>query len=104
MPYVYRFCVPVLDIPYGLLAVPLQRYLERGTLFYAAETASPISLGRRKDDGEWRHDGVSRVAGSLSRRVAFGSGVGVEVRAADARLPSCAPEVPGDVREGLAVA
>ena len=45
---VYPVCVPVLDISPRALPVPQTRYLERGTLFYAAETASP---------GEWRYKG-----------------------------------------------
>ena len=36
---------PFLIFRYGRLVVPRLRYLERGTLFYAAETASPILLG-----------------------------------------------------------
>ena len=46
---------PFVMFQLGLLAVPLTRYLERGTLFYAAETASPFSLGwlvRVEDDVE----------------------------------------------------
>ena len=35
------FACPFLIFQLGLLAVPLERYLERGTLFYVAETASP---------------------------------------------------------------
>ena len=41
---------PFVIFQLGLLAVPQPRYLERGTLFYAAETASPISLWRKKGE------------------------------------------------------
>ena len=41
---------PFLIFQLGLFPVPLQRYLERGTLFYAAREASPISMGRRVKD------------------------------------------------------
>ena len=34
---VYPLCVPVLVFPNGLLVVPRVRYLERGTLLFAAE-------------------------------------------------------------------
>ena len=40
-PYVHLVCVPVLIFHAGLLAVPRQRYLERGTLFFTARDACP---------------------------------------------------------------
>ena len=51
-----QLACPFLIFLSGLLAVPLARYLERGTLFYAAETASP-----RK----WRHKGERMVVREL---------------------------------------
>ena len=57
---------PFVIFQLGLLAVPQPRSLERGTLFYAAETASPISLGRRKK-GEDDADQLLETYCSVSR-------------------------------------
>ena len=63
------YCVPALRARSwyflnGLLAVPQTGYLERGTLFFAAESALPILLGRRETGAG--QNGVSRVAGAVS--------------------------------------
>ena len=70
--------------------------------FYAAQTALPILLGWR-ETGAGRN-GVSRVAGAVSPRVAVGGAEGHEVRAAGAGVSSGIAEIPGAFRQGLAVA
>lgn len=61
-----QLACPFLIFQYGLFPVPLTRYLERGTLFYAAENASPISLGWRKK-GEDDADQLLETYCSMSR-------------------------------------
>ena len=90
-----RSACPFLVFPNGLLAVPRLRYLERGTLFYAAEMVLPSFVGGGEKavwNGQGDEEGQGRAVGGhpvlLSESFAWQSGYERQARCvADLGLP-----------------